>query len=274
MKTNKLITAIATIALFTLGSNVFAQVTGTGTLVPPTLNDVNDTVTIGSTMPYRVTGDISMHQLQTLGILNPSQFTKAVSAGGTLHNALGTGAPATTDSAFSVAWGTLGAQTVSVTELPQVVSGPAFSCTANTEILNVVVINRPTTAWGTIPAGGCGIAGTTVVIPYTATGTGQFTVTYRIYYTPLSGAASDIVASTPVPNLGNSTAGTQNFSFSYAVPATAYGKYEVFMEGVTDRISKKSGIASVATTDYPVTAATFYVYPTPVTAPIQHIKNL
>jgi hypothetical protein len=244
-------------------------------MVAPSGNDAADTVTIGSVMPYRVTGDIAMHQLRNLGVLNYSQFTKVVSAGGTLHNALGVAAPVATDSAFSVAWGTIGAQTVSVTEVPQVVSGPAF-CAGNTQILNVVVVNRPTAVWnGAASATGCGVAGTTVTIPYRLSGAGAFEVSYNILYTPLSGAASQVVPlSTDVLALGSHTAnGTQDFTFSYSVPAAAYGRYDVTIETVNDRFSRKSGVASVAA-DVPAAVLTFYAYPTPATQPINHLQNL
>lgn len=277
MKTKKLALAIVTFAMLLLGSNVMAQVTGTGTMVAPTGNDATDTVTIGSVMPYRVTGDINMHSLRTLGILNHSNFTKTISAGGSLLNEAGIAAPLTTDTAFSVSWTVLGAQSVTVREVPVVASGPAFACTAADQVLPVRVVARPTAAWAVAgpSASGCGVAGTTVTIPYTAVGTGQFNVTYRITYTNLAGTVTNVVAAgTAVNGLGAYTNGSQSFNFSYAVPALAYGRYDVYIENLSDRISRKSGVATIATTDYPTTATTFYAYPTPVTAPINHIQNL
>jgi len=277
MKKMTLIRSIATVALFLVaGMGAFAQVTGVGT--PDNTTDY-DTVTVNSVMPYQVNGDLNMHALRALGILNYSQFTKAVSAGGTIRAASGVAAstPATTDSAFSVAWGnTAGAQTVQVTEVPQVVSGPAFSCTANTQTLNVIVVARPTVVWNGAPsASGCGVAGTTVTIPYTVAGTGQYDVTYRITYTSLTGATSNVVAAGTVLNgLGNYQNGSANLTFSYAVPAITYGRYDVYVENVTDRISRKSGIITSLAADLPAAAATFYSYPTPQTQPVQHIRNL
>ncbi len=274
MKKPTILKSIATFVLILVaGVAVKAQVTGTGALVSPVGSELKDTVTIGSVMPYQVSGDVNMHQLRNWGVLNASNYTKLISAGGTIHNSLGTGSPAASDSAFSVTWSSLGAQTVSVTEVPQVISGPAY-CTANTETLDVVVINRPKAVWGTAPSSGCGVAGTTVSIPYTATGTGKFTVTYRIKYTTLTGTSTDVVNSNAVANLGNNSTGSQSLNFSYSVPAGAYGQYEVFIENISDRISRKSGVATIATTDYPVTALSFYAYPTPTTQPIRHIKNL
>jgi hypothetical protein len=273
MKKMTLIRSIATIGLFLVaGMGAFAQLT---TATVPTNTTDNDTVTIGSVLPYRVTGDINMHSLRALGILNYSQFTKNVSVGNTLHDATGVGAPAATDSAFSVAWATLGAQTIQVTEVPQVVSGPAF-CAANTQTLNVAVVARPTVVWNGAPsASGCGVAGTAVTIPYTVAGTGQYDVTYRITYTPLSGAPSNVVAAGTVINgLGNYQTGSVNLNFSYSVPAATYGRYDVYVENVTDRISRKSGITTSQAADMPAAASTFYSYPTPQTQPVQHIQNL
>jgi hypothetical protein len=256
-------------------AGVFGQITaptGFTSLVAPTGSDAIDTVTIGSVMPYRVTGDVNMHLLRSAGILTSSQYTKEVSAGGAMLNASGlpSSTPLATDSAFSVQWGTIGGQSVKVTEAPQAASGhPAFTCAANTETLNVFVVSRPKAVWGAgASASGCGVAGTTVTVPFTLTGTGTCNVSYRIAYTTLAGATSDVVSSAPLNIEGGSV------SFSYAVPASAYGTYNVYIEGLYDRISKKSGVATIAGTDYPTSALTFYAYPTPVTSPIQHVKNL
>jgi hypothetical protein len=267
---------IATITfLLVVSFGAFAQVM-TGIWKAPVGNDVNDTVTINSIMPYRVTGDLNMHALRALGVLNYSWFTKTISAGGTIHDATGAGAPANADSSFSVAWNALGAQTVAVTEVPQQVSALPFPCAANTQTLNVVVLNRPTAVWNGAPsATGCNVAGTTVTVPYTLAGTGQYNLTYRITFTSLAGAASNVVAAGTVVNgLGSYQTGSANLTISYAVPAAAYGKYDVYIENVTDRISRKSGILTSLAADIPAAASTFFAYPTPQTNPIQHLQNL
>lgn len=234
-----------------------------------------DSVTIGSTMPYMVKGDLKMHQLRNIGALTFSDFNWNLSGGGTLRNKDASGAQGAKDTVVSVIWNTAGLFNLTVEEKPVVASGPAFSCTGTSQKLPIRVLPRPTITWGAGPsANGCNVDGTTITVPYSAAGTGQYTVTYRIHFTPLSGAASDVVASTPVPNLGNYTSGTQSFNISYAVPSGAYGKYEVFIENVTDRISRKSGITTSQAGDIPAAATTFYAYPSPTTQPIQHIKNI
>jgi hypothetical protein len=223
-----------------------------------------------------VKGDLKMHQLRNIGALTFSDFTWNVSGGGTLRDKSGLAAQGAKDTVVTVVWGAAaGLYNLTVVEKPVVVSGPAFSCTGTSQKLPVRLVARPTAAWGAgASASGCSVDGTTVTIPYSATGTGQYTVTYKIHYTPLSGVASDIVASTAVANLGNYTSGTQTFNFSYAVPSGAYGKYDVIIENVTDRISRKSGITTSLAADLPAAATTFYAYPSPTTQPIQHIRNL
>jgi len=273
---------MAAVALFTVaGMNLSAQVTAEPslTMMAPAGVNAEDTVTIGSVMPYRVSGDVQMHQLRAIGAVGYSDFTKTVSVGGTMRAASGASgsSPAAADSAISVIWNVLGTQTVGFTEVPTPVSGTY--CAANTQTLNVVVVSRPTAAWnGAASATGCSVAGTTVTVPYTVTGTGQFSVTYRITYTSLSGATSNVVAvGTVLSNLVNFKTGTANLTFSYNVPAATYGKYDVYIENISDRIARKSfgnGYVAIPTTDFPVTATSFFSYPTPATQPINHIQNL
>jgi len=276
----KIINVIRTIAIattsFLLCGSLSAQVTGTGPLVAPAGNDVSDSVTIGSTMPYQVTGDITMHDLISQGALTASHFTWTVPTGGTLHNSLGIGAPLATDTSVSVNWTALGAQTVTTTEVPQAALGhPAFTCVANTQTLNVTVLTRPTIVWnGVSPAGGCGVAGTTVNIPITLNGTGQFQIYYKIQYETLAGVISTPVDNSVTPfTTGTYQNGTQNINLTYAIPAGNYGTYTVMVNQIADRISTKSGILSQAT-DIPAANYVIYSYPTPVTSPITHIKNL
>jgi hypothetical protein len=261
------------VALFsTFGIAAFAQVTApswSGNMVSATTGvNTEDTVTIGSVMPYQVVGDPNMHLLRSIGVLNKSNFTWAVPIGGTLRAISGANGstPAATDTVVSVSWESLGAQNIQVTEVPQVVSGPSFSCTATAQTLNVVVIARPTAALSSASASGCSVAGTTVTIPYTLTGKSPFKVTYRIAYTSLSGTTTDVVTSNTITVAGSG-------DLSYAVGASAYGKYDVYISAVSDRISEKSGVLSQAA-DLPSAPLTFYAYPTPATQPIKHVKNL
>lgn len=277
MKINNIFKSIAiTASVIMMGGSLSAQVTGTGPLVPPAGNDVVDSVTIGSTMPYQVTGDITMHDLITQGVLTPSHFNWTVPTGGTLHNSLGVGSPLATDTTVSVNWTSLGVQTVTTTEVPQAASGqPAFTCVANTQTLNILVLNRPTIVWNAVsPAGGCGVAGTTVNIPITLNGTGQFNIYYKIEFTPLAGVQTTPVDYSVVPfTVGTYQNGSQSINLSYAVPAASYGTYTVVVSQIADRISEKSGVPSQAS-DIPAANYVIYSYPTPVTGPINHIKNL
>ncbi|NJK97196.1 MAG: hypothetical protein HC905_21845 [Bacteroidales bacterium] len=162
-----------------------------------------DTVTVGSIMPYRVTGDINFHALRTQGLFDFSNFNWSLTGGtaGTnyqLRNNTGNAAttPGAKDTVISVNWLLAGSYKVNVQEAPAPATGmPAISCTAGTEEMDVLVVARPTIGWQSANTGGCNVAGTSVNIPVNLTGTGQYEVTYKIDYTPLTGAASNKVAS-------------------------------------------------------------------------------
>ncbi len=277
MITLKFIKSITlTVSIVFFAGSIAAQVTGSGTFSAPTGNNSTDSVTIGSIMPYQVTGDIHMHALRSLGVLNASDFDWNVPAGGTLLSSSGIGSPLPTDTSVSVNWTTPGTRTITTREVPQPAAGqPAFTCDADTQTLFVAVIARPTAAWnGSTTAGGCNIAGTTVNIPVSLTGTGQFNLYYKIDFVPFSGSPATVVDKTTVPlTLGTYQYGNQSVNLSYSIPAASYGTYNVTITGISDRISVKSGVLSQAS-DIPSTNFVIYSYPTPATGPINHIKNL
>jgi hypothetical protein len=275
MKTSNLIKSIAfAVSAILLGGSLNAQTLATGIFVPTAAgNNATDTVTTGSYMPYQVTGDIHMHELESLGILNPSHFTWTVTAGGTLLNSTGSGAPIATDTFVYVNWNTIGNQTITTTEVPQPVSGPAY-CPGNTQPTPVVVLARPTAAWTAIvQGGGCNVAGTTVNFPVNVTGTGQFNLYYTVLYTPLTGTPVSVNDSTIAAGTYQSAA--QSLNINYLIPAATYGTYTFTITGISDRISRKSFVPSQASDiPDPTTHYIVYSYPTPSTGPINHIKNL
>lgn len=280
MKTRFLIVGI-TVGILGFFSNLSAQVTGNTALgfVPNATGSI-DTVTVGSVMPYRVTGDINFHALRGQGLFDFSDFNWSVtgSAGGfQLRNNTGTSSttPGAKDTVVSVQWINSGTYHVLTTEAPVPASGmPAISCTATANDLEVLVVNRPTVAWtSATPLGGCGVAGTSIPIQVSLTGTGQYEITYSITYTNLAGVTSTVVASTPV-TVGSYQPGAQTVNLpSLAIPAGNYGTYSVTISNLSDRISRKSGVSTIAA-DRPATALNIYSYPAPTTQPIQHIRNL
>jgi hypothetical protein len=279
MKKIQLIRTIATAAVFAVaGMSAFAQITAPAgwAVIAPTGNDVTDTVTVGSIMPYRVTGDINMHALRAQGAVKVSHFTKVISANGTIALPDGSaGTPALTDTLFTVKWNTAGtSESVKVTEVSQSLTGTDL-CTGTTETLPIVVVNRPTVAWNVAanPKIGCSLDNNVAFnIPISVTGTGQWDVDYKIDYTPITGLPTSAVNTVTIGGWQNFSA-AQTLNLSYTIPVGATGTYTFTITKITDRISRKSGITSVAT-DLPATTYKIFALPTPTTGKIQHIKNL
>lgn len=287
-------TVIGTMSLF---SKLNAQVTapgwtGTGpgygvafrdssTEVPAQATNI-DTVTIGSTMPYMVKGDLNMHQLRQLGALVKSDFAWALSGGGTLNT------HAAKDTVVTVSWSTVGSYNLTVLEKPVAATGfPSFSCPGTSQKLPVRVVDRPTVAWYNNDSilGGCSIANSTVKIPVDLKGIGKWTITYDLVYYNLSNVSTVITGVTGTNltavlgnqnNKNDGSALSNQTMLSINIPASgsgAYGKYVLTIKSVSDRISTKSGISSKAS-DIPNTAYKIVSYPAPTTQPIQHIRNL
>lgn len=281
MKTRILLVGI-TVGILGFFSNLNAQVTGNTALgfVPNATGSV-DTVTVGSVMPYRVTGDINFHALRGQGLFDLSNFNWSVTGTATgfeLRDKTGnTGATTigAKDTVVSVQWKTAGSYNVITREVPVPATGmPAISCNASDNTLPVLVVGRPTIAWDNAgPLGGCGVAGTSISLPVDVTGTGQYEITYKITYTNLAGVTTDAVASNTVTR-GSYQPGAQTVNLpALSIPAATYGTYTVTIEDLSDRISRKSGVATLAA-DRPATTLKIYSYPAPTTQPIQHIKNL
>lgn len=279
MRTRILFAGIVLVAM-SFFSTINAQITGNTTLgFVANATGTIDTVTVGSVMPYRVTGDINFHALRLQGIFDFSNFNWSVTgaaSGYQLRNNTGnTGTtPAAKDTVISVNWVETGTYHVLTTEVPVPATGmPAISCTATANDLQVLVVNRPTAAWPSTVLGGCNVAGTNVALPVNVTGTGKFDITYKVTYTNLSGETTDFIASkteTVGTYQGNQT---QVNLPALSIPAATYGTYTVIIENLSDRISRKSGVPTL-NTDIPATNLKVYSYPAPTTQPIQHIKNL
>lgn len=285
-KINFLKSVVVAAFFMVAGSGAFAQVTAPGyTLaslvdsIAPALNV--DTVAVNSVMPYSVKGDLNMHSLRALGALTYSNFNWALSGGGTLGSLSNNATPqAPKDTSVSVKWGaTAGSYDLRVLESPVAAAGqPAFSCTGNTTKLGIVVVANPIAVWsGATPLGGCGVANSTINVPFKLTGTGNFDVTYTIDYKNLSGVVTAGTATTA--SYGDKNVVTaKSFNIPVVIPATTYGQYTVTISKVVDRITKKcfdvSAFTSTVGTDVPSAGFVVYSYPAPTTQPIQHVKNL
>jgi hypothetical protein len=295
MKTRILLVGI-TVGILGFFSNLSAQqVTGTGSLVAkgavtdPVGQEDMDYVTVGSTMPYEVTG----FDWGTLsGVVTPL-FNWSVTGTGTsnLYKADGSTSLAADadfagfypDKSISIKWGTAGTYTINVAERGKFTS--TASCPdATPETLPITVLAWPKVDWGTITdPTACGVA--SVSLPLTVKGSKSITVSYDVYYTALAtGSTEQKLTATPATqtytNTGYDVAVTSP-TLDYTV-VNGTGKYRIVITNIQDKITEKSFGALGATdasrnaiaADLPLAGVTFYSLPTPVTSPIQHIKNL
>lgn len=304
MKTKILLAGLA-VGILGFFSNLNAQVTApntlwTGTIATSAFVDSSteagtpkpvtnvDTVTIGATMPYYVKGDPNMHMLRQWGAITAkSTYTWSATAAATATINQAT----TSDSLVTISWPKAGTYRLSVTENPgAVASGYPALCTSVPYAMDVKVLNRPTVTWnGATPVkGGCGVNGNTITVPIDLTGIGQWEVDYTVQYFDLANQEVNVAGITrdaseaAVPmgatsNKNDGSALTNQTLLSITIPAAsavgAYGKYVITINSISDRISRKSGISSIAA-DVPAGSYTIYSMPTPTTQPIQHIKNL
>jgi hypothetical protein len=156
--------------------------------------------------------------------------------------------------------------------------------------------------------GGCGIAAATptnVLLAVDLTGTDQYQVYYKVdYYSLANGTAIPTtpgafaptptkfdenahtyitVASAIAPNTGTVSTNAEIKAIVGALGSgTEYGKWIITLQGVTDRISRKSlaldPVTGLANQDLGTLGATsvltLYSLPTPTTGKIQHVTNL
>jgi hypothetical protein len=182
------------------------------------------------------------------------------------------------------------------------VAGVTGCLDATPEDLNITVVAAPTVVYnngGTYVMGGCGadIAANNN-IPLTVAGCNTLQVTYRIDYTNLSGTTSALVATGTMMQDGDNadfttgwgalsvSQGPSNIAIPFNITNGNYGTYTVTLEGVTDRIERKSldavasygeiGLAGgIPGNDLTVgRQLKIYALPTPSTRPIRHITNL
>lgn len=305
------------VLLLIAGSGSFAQYVGP----TPTYDAVlttSDYVTIGSRVPYYVTPDAAIAAMRTAGVMNYSAFSWRFTTNADVDLAgispLQYDGDASTNAGLagyivenevSVVWGGAGVAegstyNVRAIEHSNPLSGIADGCEGDEEIRNVIILPRPTLAWGDAQTTGCGIApgaAATFYVPLNVTGLGEWEVTYSVTY---NGAA--YIATTTSAALGTATAVTSDATVvadaaavknlegtpdteSDGLPIVlngggalnGFGYYDVTITNITDRISRKSLDMSLVASqagDVPAAAYRIYVNPTPNTQPIQHLQNL
>lgn len=245
-----------------------------------------DSVTVGSRMSYKVDPDAT---ISALSYMNPSVFQWIFSNGLTVNKEDGTASTAVVtepgyivENAVSALMpGASGTFTVNVNEKSQPKAGTG--CAGNVVSLTIHAFPRPTVNFSGVQSNGsCSAAAYS--LPLSLTGYGPWTVEYSISYN--GGAAVNYTISGgnaytcgSASDIGGTTANT---GYSLTIPAaqlsSGVGEYDVKILNVYDRFALKSldrALVASTATDLPTTNLyQLYIYPTPTTSPIQHIKNL
>jgi len=276
---------LAYITLVLTTSMASAQVTTTSGVFITKFNggDEPEYVTVGSIMPYKVTpynwGTLAQY-------MNPSIYKWWLNGNATGYNLLksdGTTILAALpppnhvyypDSLISIQWVKTGKYTIRVNE-KSMPKNNISTCDqpGDFQTLDVVVADRPNIAWdGPIVHGGCGLDSTIQNIPVTVKGSKQITVTYTLVFTPQAGIPVATPAQTVIFNTTkNDTISAGNIQIN--IPKGGFGKYEVAITGITDKISSKCGIVSQQT-DYPSDKYTLVAMPSLETSPIEFVTEL
>ncbi len=300
MKTNNLLKKgffVAAITLFSAGA--FAQLPSPSHPVDNTwytlfsasgTRESVDTVTVGSRMTYKTTGDPAINALVTANKMAASEFTWVFSNSQAVYVPSANGT--TTAPTPSTVVGHAGYFSGSLKEIHTIMpANPTNSltlfvnewsmltsttsgCEGKDTTYNIVVVNRPTLRWpGTAAQSIC--ASTAINLLLTLTGYSQWEVTYKIdYYDDFVGTG---VPTTP----GTSTKMTVPANKTLNFAATNFvnaGTYKITIENLTDRISRKSLDQSLVVSqsgDFLNGAAyTVTVVPAPNTQKLQHVKNM
>ena len=231
----------------------------------------NDTVTVGSRMPYLVSPQTPITGLSFEYKWLFSNSQPILSLAGAPLTAISNDYY-TANEISAVMPSTPGNITIMNNVRSVLTATSTILCTGADSTNTIVVIARPTVNWA---AGGTEYLCTgsaSVSIPLTAlTGVSQIEVAYTITYYNTFDKSGGLTSTAPTKYLVLS--GT-----SMNLPASEFGSgdgvYEIEITGITDRISRKSldPITSVAG-ELPADAYSVFLVPAPVTSPLQHVRN-
>jgi len=232
-----------------------------------THDETIDSVTVGSRMPYRVDAQTP---ITGLSFEYKWLFSEALTIedynGITFPN---TSAPYYGSNEISVIMPTTTGD-ITITTNVRTLMGSNVLCEAIDVTNTIRVLPRPTVKWAaTGPIVGC--SSQDVTIPLTLTGNEQFEVAYNVEYYDTYDKSGGLISSSSgyIVLTGN------NLDFSAATFPND-GLYEISMNEITDRISRKSldmDLVKSEIADLPDNSFQVIVYPTPVTNPLQHIRN-
>jgi hypothetical protein len=273
---NSIVLMVAAIGIsFTAQSQTYILSTAPG--------QSRDSVTVGSRAGYQVSPDPNIVALSA--IMNPSIYQWLFAP---VRPVLKPDGSATapvggfyTDTAISAIMpAAAGTITVSVMERSQPKVGT--SCDGNVQTLNIDVLPRATVTFTGTGNGAC--APQLYNIPLNLTGFGQWTVEYSITYTTFAGVSSPAVNyniaggnAATLGTIANQGPTTLNLVIPAVQLGVAVGTYAVNILNVYDRFAMKSlDLTLVASQagDKPAVAYNLFVYPTPTTSPIKHVKNM
>jgi hypothetical protein len=237
-----------------------------------------DTVTVGSKMIYEVVPDAVIAATPSM---NPSHFdwyfTNAsnvvISSGIVLDETPDGTTGFYSESTINVAFdaGTYLAGTTIKVKTSEV-SQPKFGagCSGNEEEIDIFFVDKPTVEIVGTSGGGC--SATAVDIPLNVTGYGPFDITFTV---ERNQSGSTIAFTETIGSVSNKAGSVH--SLVLTVNTTKHligttGRFDIVITNIVDRFSGKSSTAitgSVSSPNY-----TIGINPTPVTQPIQHIRNL
>ncbi len=266
---------------FVLGLTVTAQ---SQTYVLSTVaGEGRDSVTVGSLSGYQIARDPAIVALSA--IMNPSIFQWAFIPVTPVMKPDGI-TPATlvspgfySDTAISAIMpAAVGSISLSVLERSQPKAGTG--CDGAVQTLNIDVLSRAKITFTGTSNGACSAANYN--IPVNLTGFGPWTIEYSITYTTFAGVSSPAVnyligSGAAILGVLYQTSTSLNLPITAAQLSSGLGTYAVNIKNVYDRFGMKSlDLTKVASqvTDLPATAYSLIIYPTPVTSPIMHVKNL
>ncbi|MDC0584243.1 hypothetical protein OAO55_00785 [Bacteroidales bacterium] len=238
-----------------------------------------DTVSVGSLMPYAVDRDPNVAAMATRGILQPSQFNWQVTGAnnkidfGTFNSSTGL----YENDSITVSWGqTTGSFEVSTAE--NSIRNDIILCADETpSVINIEIIDLPEVGFVDSVGGACTSAD--ILIPLRLKGYGPWDITYDITFTNLQGTKSVISTGTEkqVGEVSNKFDDTSSDLLDLPVLTDelgfAQGNYTITITQIDDRFTNKSLIDINGNVDLENNSFDIFLYPTPNTSPIKHIKN-
>lgn len=226
----------------------------------------NDVATVGAQMPYQVIPDIFFSSRPA--IFNPSIFSWSADNGATVTGTAASLAGYYVENRISVTMpATTGTVNLSVAEMSRPIAGTG--CVGDVEQIAITVVDKPTLAIAQAAGSlsGCAIT-TNQNIDVTFSGTAPFYVNYTITYTDWDGNASAPVTYTATVNSG------EEFIVGPEQLASGQGTYRINISDVWDTNSYRAINRASINTAYTDRLFDIQLFPTPTTAPIQHLQTL